>query len=83
MFRLGEFMVYKMDKLIRNEGLQHLAQKIFQPLDLQSLQNCRVVCKAWQRFIDQNIHWETKLAQEMERKSRESEMIFDIVHCFD
>ena len=68
---------------ILNEGLQHLALKIFQSLDLKSLQRCRTVCKTWQRFIDQNIRWELKFVEEIEKKSKEAALILNAIHCFD
>ena len=73
----------KIEELLKSEGLQHLAQKIFQLLDLKSLQRCRRVCKTWQRFIDQNIHWESKFVEEMDKQSKEAALIFYVIHSYD
>ena len=47
-------------------GFQHISEKIFEKLDIISLQYCRRVSKSWQKCIDnQNILW-IKLAEKQE-----------------
>ena len=44
----------RLDELIQNRGLQHLARSIFWFLDYSSLTSCRLVSKSWKDFIDNN-----------------------------
>merc|ERR1712004_313961 len=45
---------FRIEKLIQNPGLQHIALSIFKELDPKSLANCRVVSKEWKACIDQD-----------------------------
>ena len=48
---------FRIEKLIQNPGLQHIALSIFKELDPKSLANCRVVSKEWKACIDQDKYW--------------------------
>ena len=45
---------FRIEKLIQNPGLQHIALSIFKELDPKSLGNCRLVSKEWKACIDQD-----------------------------
>ena len=47
----------RLDELIQNRGLQHLARTIFWYLDYSSLASCRLVSKSCKVFIDN--HFDT------------------------
>ena len=48
----------RLDDLVCNSGLVHVAYKIFGYLDLKSLRNCRLVSKAWKDCIeDDSSYW--------------------------
>ena len=47
----------RMDDLVHNSGLQHIATKIFKNLDIKTLGNCRAVSKGWKSFIDNDNWW--------------------------
>ena len=48
----------RLDNLVCNSGLVHVAYKIFGYLDLKSLRNCRLVSKAWKDCIeDDSSYW--------------------------
>ena len=44
----------RLDELVHNRGLQHLARHIFHYLDFKSLAQCRIVSKGWKDFIDRD-----------------------------
>ena len=48
---------FRIEKLIQNPGLQHIALSIFKELDPKSLGNCRLVSKEWKACIDQDKYW--------------------------
>ena len=57
----------RLDELVQNRGLQHLARYIFQYLNYQSLAHCRLVSKDWKDFIDEHcdnifFHWKQNLS---------------------
>ena len=55
-----------LDPMVFYGRFQHISEKIFEKLDIQSLQNCRRVSKSWQECIDnQEILW-IKFAQKQE-----------------
>ena len=48
----------RLDDLVCNSGLVHVAYKIFGYLDLKSLRNCRLVSKAWKDCVeDDSSYW--------------------------
>ena len=51
--------------LIQNQGLKHVAEKIFGYLDAKSLANCREVSKSWRDLIDDGKMWWILQLQEM------------------
>ena len=64
----------RLDDLVLNRGLQHLARYIFKHLNYQSLANCRLVSKDWKEFIDfhcDNLfaNWKLSLSQLSKCKS--------------
>ena len=69
-----------MEDWIRNEGLQHIPKKVFENLDLETLNKCRSVSKTWRNFIDHKV-WESKFAEESKRRQKQAQMIFDIFFC--
>ena len=47
----------KLDDLVHNPGLEHIAAQIFKYLDPKSLGQCRAVSKGWKSFIDNDKYW--------------------------
>ena len=47
----------RLDELVKNPGLQHVALNIFKKLDPKSLGNCRLVSKQWKDCIDEVKWW--------------------------
>ena len=47
----------KLDDLVHNPGLEHIAAQIFKYLDPKSLGQCRAVSKGWKFFIDNDKYW--------------------------
>ena len=47
----------RLDELVKNPGLQHVALNIFKNLDPKSLGNCRLVSKQWKDCIDEVKWW--------------------------
>jgi hypothetical protein len=39
------------DQLLASGGLAHIAENIFDHLDVENFANCQLVCKSWQHFI--------------------------------
>ena len=55
---------FRMDELVANPGLEHVAQKIFQLLDREDLKNCQLVSKAWRDCIrNDKIWWYLQVGQ--------------------
>ena len=52
------------DKIIKNPGLQHVSEDIFQLLDKKSLMNCRLVNQSWKNVMDQPNFWFKKLKED-------------------
>ena len=48
---------FRMDELVRNEGLSHLAEQVIFLLDFKTIGQCRLVSKAWKKFIDEHKLW--------------------------
>ena len=42
----------KLDELVHNPGLEHIALQVFKYLDPKSLAQCRAVSKGWKLCID-------------------------------
>ena len=59
----------RMDDLVHNFGLQHIATKIFKNLDIKTLGNCRAVSKGWKSFIDNDNWWHLVLITSWNRLS--------------
>ena len=47
----------RLDELIHNSGLEHIARQIFKYLDPKSVGQCRVVSTGWKSFIDNDTYW--------------------------
>ena len=47
----------RLDELVKNPGLQHVALNIFKKMDPKSLGNCRLVSKQWKDCIDEVKWW--------------------------
>ena len=47
----------RLDELVCNPGLEHVALQIFKNLDRKSLGSCRSVSKGWKACIDNDKHW--------------------------
>ena len=45
---------FPIDNLIQNPGYDLMARNIFKYLKLEDFSNCRVVCKGWKKFIDED-----------------------------
>ena len=43
---------FRLDELVHNSGLKHIALQIFSELDPKSHVNCRMVSKGWKDCID-------------------------------
>jgi hypothetical protein len=39
------------DQILASGGLAHIAENIFDHLDVETFANCHLVCKSWQHFI--------------------------------
>ena len=71
------------DKIIKNPGLQHVSEDIFQLLDKKSLMNCRLVNRSWKNVMDQPNFWFKKLKEDKkylledkEEEDEEEEIVF-------
>ena len=76
----------RLDELVHNRGLQHLARYIFQYLNYQSLAQCRLVSKDWKDFIDHRCdnlfsHWKLNLSSLSSCKSLK--LPSDLFHFWD
>ena len=47
----------RLDELVHNPGLEHIALHIFKYLDPKSLGQCRAVSKGWKSLIDNDKFW--------------------------
>ena len=47
----------RLDELVHNPGLEHIALHIFKYLDPKSVGQCRAVSKGWKSFIDNDKFW--------------------------
>ena len=47
----------RLDELVNNTGLKHVALLIFKKLSPEDLGNCRLVSKGWKECIDNDKHW--------------------------
>ena len=47
----------RLDELVNNNGLKHVALHIFKKLCPKDLGNCRLVSKGWQECIDNDKYW--------------------------
>ena len=63
--------------LIQNQGLKHVAEKIFGYLDAKSLANCREVSKSWRDLIDDGKMWWILQLQEMMTKEHHRQDVQD------
>ena len=54
-FRKSRYI--RLDELVCNPGLEHVALQIFKNLDRKSLGSCRCVSKGWKACIDDDKHW--------------------------
>ena len=71
-----------MDSIASNQGLQHIAEKIFMPLQFKDVLKCRLVNKFWKEVIDQPMFLIKKLEVTMSltvaaERYRESKKVFD------
>ena len=71
-----------MDSIASNQGLKHIAEKIFMPLQFKDVLKCRLVNKFWKEVIDQPMFLIKKLEVTMsltvaEERYRESKKAFD------
>ena len=71
-----------MDSITSNQGLQHIAEKIFMPLQFKDVLKCRLVNKFWKEVIDQPMFLIKKLEVTMSltvaaERYRESKKAFD------
>ena len=51
----------RLDELVLNPGLEHIALNIFQHLDLPTLSRCRQVSSNWKKCIDNDKYWWKKV----------------------
>ena len=54
-----KFCVTKMENLFST--CPHLKENIFNDLDDASIEECRLVCKSWRSYLDQNKHVRIRL----------------------
>ena len=66
-----------MDSIASNQGLKHIAEKIFMPLQFKDVLKCRLVNKFWKEVIDQPMFLIKKLEVTMSQRYRESKKVFD------
>ena len=53
----------RLDELIHNPGLQHIATHVFKYLDPKSVGQCRAVSNGWKSFIDNDKYWWIKVLE--------------------
>ena len=53
-----------MEKIIKNPGLQHLAENIFLNLNYADLKKCQLINQSAGQILDNPVFWITKLMQE-------------------
>ena len=58
--------LFEMDYLMQNQGLDHLSEKIFQLLNVQTIARCRLVSKLWNQSLDKI--WIIKQLETFQRK---------------
>ena len=58
--------LFEMDYLMQNQGLDHLSEKIFQLLNVQTIARCRLVSKLWLQSLDKI--WIIKQLETFQRK---------------
>ena len=58
----------RLDELIHNSGLEHIARQIFKYLDPKSVGQCRVVSTGWKSFIDNDTYWWIQVLEALETK---------------
>ena len=52
-----EQIIVRLNELVHNSGLKHIALQIFNELDPKSHGNCRLVSKEWKNCIDNDKLW--------------------------
>ena len=60
----------KMEKIINNPGLQHLAEKIFWDLDIEHLKICEQINESSRQILDNAMFWIKKIVG-LSKKNRE------------
>ena len=55
----------RLDELVLNPGLEHIALNIFQHLDLLTLSICRRVSSNWKKCIDNDKYWWKKVLKNL------------------
>jgi hypothetical protein len=53
------------DQILSSEGLAHIAENIFNQLDVENLVNCEFVCKLWRKFINNVKLWKRRYLQKL------------------
>ena len=77
-FRITTWRVYrtyllKMEKIINNPGLQHLAEKVFSNLELKDLEVCAMINQLSKQILDNPIFWLKKFVSRGMSKKNETE----------
>ena len=72
---LYEYRTYllKMEKIINNPGLQHLAEKVFSNLELKDLEVCAMINQLSKQILDNPIFWLKKFVSRGMSKKNEIE----------
>ena len=52
-----------LESFVQNQGLQHLAEKIFLNLNYEALDACGSVTEAWKTFLDDPMFWLKRFVQ--------------------
>ena len=77
-FRITTWRVYrtyllKMEKIINNPGLQHLAEKVFSNLELKDLEVCAMINQLSKQILDNPTFWLKKFVSRGMSKKNETE----------
>ena len=66
-----EQIIVRLNELVHNSGLKHIALQIFNELDPKSHGNCRLVSKEWKNCIDNDkLWWQKQLANDVDLLGR-------------
>jgi len=78
-----EKVFVRLNELVHNSGLKHIALQIFNELDPKSHGNCRLVSKEWRDCIDNDkLWWQKQLANDFDLLQRLAVVKYEFVEKF-